>query len=189
MSDLGRLASRGLAALLVAMMSAKCAHPRTTTDIVQDPNAIKVSGPLVVGFFPASGASLGEFNGSDEDSPLVAAKDHLKWALDNVKTCMGSKGVEVREVYANRLSVDNQGKADSFDLIESSGESIGCYIVAPGRAPAIVRAGDESTSLVLACQASASVYFSMPECCPEGLVCCPDGTWRSQGTSCAVADR
>jgi hypothetical protein len=81
----------------------------------------------------------------------------------------------VRAVYANEIVFENGDRRSTLDLHELSNESVGCAFMAPGREPKIVRATAGPSSLVLLCPAAASLYFVIPECCPEGWKCCPDG--------------
>ena len=170
--------------LVIAVVAPACVHPASVMDGASDASVVKVTGPVVVGFFPAIGATLNPDLTAADKSGLNFAKDHFTWALDNLRACLGSRGIQVREVYADEIIIENQGTVDRFALDQSSKESIGCYIVAPGRAPSIQRATLGTSSLILACQSLASVYFEIPECCPKGATCCGDGTYRSEGSPC-----
>lgn len=128
---------------------------------------INVKGPMVVGFF----------------SPLVGGDEHLDWGLENTAACLGPKGVTVTQVSAKVLVFVDGRVRTEFHVPCGGEKSLGCYLVAPGRKPLIITSGIW-THFVQACPGAASVYFGFPSCCPEGWVCCPDGSLRLEGSDC-----
>ena len=175
---------RSPALILTCTVIMGCVHAHSSGEPQTKSSVVVVRRPIIIGFFPAVGATLGPDLTAPDQSGLLSAMDHFTWALDNVRACLESKGVLVREVYADQLVVRNRRVVERLELSEGDNDSIGCYIVAPGRSPAVVRATQGASSLVLACQVQAAVYFSIPECCPEGVTCCLDGSYRLDKTGC-----
>lgn len=131
---------------------------------------VEVRAPMVVGFFPAlSGKALGS------DQGTASALDHFYQALADTAECLEPAGVEVRGVLADRIVFRDGRKESELPLVAGSNESVGCYLVAPGREPQIVRAKAGPSSLIILCPAVSSMYFEAPSCCPAGFTCSPEG--------------
>jgi hypothetical protein len=141
---------------------------------------IEVTGPMVIGFFPdVSDQEI------EADLGIAAALDHFSIALENTAACLEGTDVAVRAMFGDRLVVMNGQRRDERPVgWEKTGEGIGCYLVAPGREPMIMDAGVAPSSLALHCPSAASVYFDLPQCCPDGWRCCPDGTVVGTETTC-----
>jgi hypothetical protein len=133
---------------------------------------------MVVGFFPLS---------SDEElrenEGLASALDHLSFAMNRTRTCLETMDVPVRLIRANEIVFNDHGQHTNLFLRDNTNNSIGCYLVAPNHVPKIVR-GTGASFLQDLCPAAAAIYFDAPQCCPEGLTCCPDGSLRDHGASC-----
>jgi hypothetical protein len=177
----------GLGAVLFVVVTS-VAPAGTGSDIPAVPDAsdngqqtevIEVDGPLLVGFFPVvTGA------GTTGNGAVESALEHFDWALETARQCLQSTGVNVREVHAQVVVVHNRGSRDQLSLAGTGNDSIGCYLVAPGRQAHIVRASAGPSSLIVLCPAAASVYFDVPQCCPDGFRCCPDGSVRDESIEC-----
>lgn len=139
---------------------------------------IEVDEPLLIGFFPVVPA---EARG---DAAVASALEHLAWVMAEAEECLRSAHVEVREVHARALVFENQGTRDELHLDSLSNDSMGCYLVAPGRPAQIVRASAGPSSLLVLCPAAAASYFDVPGCCPDGFLCCPDGRLNIEGYEC-----
>jgi hypothetical protein len=132
---------------------------------------IEVHGPMAVGFFPNVGqAEL------DADEGARSALEHFGYAVEDMTKCLDPKGIPVQAVQAELLIFQDGARRSELSLRHVSNESVGCYLVAPSREPKIIRATAGPSSLVILCPAAASFYFGIPECCPDGFKCCPNGS-------------
>ncbi|HEY3176419.1 MAG TPA: hypothetical protein VGK94_11750 [Candidatus Polarisedimenticolia bacterium] len=160
---------RAVAAISLCIASEVGVIAPAETGLVQpkERETFIVKGPMVVGFF----------------SPEVGGDEHLDWGLERTAACLRPKGVSVTQVSANVL-IFVDGKVSTEFRVPSQGNGgLGCYLVAPGRKPLVIN-GVAPSYLVHACLGKASVYFHVPSCCPEGWVCCPDGSLRGEGSVC-----
>ena len=140
---------------------------------------VEVHGPIAVGFFP--------FVTNEEasrDHEVGEAMAHFSFALQDLAECLKPSGIPVQAVYADSVVFLSGNKRDVLALRRNSSESVGCYFVAPGRQPKVVIGETGPSSLVVLCPAAASLYFSLPSCCPQGVRCCPDGRVIDKSYSC-----
>jgi len=142
--------------------------------------SIRVERELVVGFFPRVADEQVEAS-----EGLQSALAHFGYALSDTSKCLAARGIEVRAVYADEIVFEDEGRWAALDLRVVSNETIGCAFVAPHREAQFVRASVGPSALTLRCPAAASVYFSIPECCPDGFTCCADGTLLAEEVSCS----
>jgi hypothetical protein len=141
---------------------------------------VQITAPVLFGFFPpVSDAEL------DSNEGLASALEHFEWALEKSQGCLAGKGVEVRAVYADRVTIENREAREHLEVGGTSRDDIGCYLAAPGRSARVVRATMGPSFLVSGCPAAASLYFSVPECCPRGMRCCPSGNVIDEEFTCA----
>ena len=180
-------AGHALVALLTAVLCA-CSHSRTLDrQPAMQPGAtvplqsrfVDVIGPTVVGFFPAypEGAI-------QTDPGLASGLEHFQFAMADTARCAELAGVKVLVVVADSVLIRNGKQEETLQLKEIVPENAGCYLVAPGKGPRIVRGGAGTSSLVQRCPAAAAVYFDIASCCPPGIRCCPDGRVVGDTLSC-----
>jgi hypothetical protein len=131
---------------------------------------IEVQGPLAVGFFP----KIAQVE-LDADEGARSALEHLGYAVEEMSKCLRPRGISVQAVQTELLIFQNGASRTELSLRDASNEIVGCYLVAPRREPKIIRATAGPSSLVILCPAAASLYFGVPECCPDGFECCRDG--------------
>lgn len=143
----------------------------TASEIGARSEVVQVDRAQVVGFFPRVRRS--EVEG---DPGAESALEHFAYALAETEKCLRRREIPVRIVYADSIVFEGVHPRSVLELREFSNENIGCAFVAPGREPEFVRASMGSSSLGLLCPATAVSYFAVPECCPEGWKCCPDGS-------------
>jgi len=145
----------------------------------QQTETIEVRRPLLIGFFPTiTGVDAG---GS---TAQASALEHFAWAMETARRCLESTQVEVLEIHAQVVVVQDQDRRDQLSLIGTGTETIGCYLVTPGRQAQVIRATAGPSSLIVLCAAAASVYFDVPQCCPEGFRCCADGSVKDETVPC-----
>jgi hypothetical protein len=135
---------------------------------------IRIERPILIGFFPSTwGTSL---------------EEHFYYALVDTARCLEGHGVEFRAVGADTLVIKNGPQREEILTMDGAGkETFGCFLAWPGRPARIVRSPDVMPSaLGLLCPAAARNYFSILECCPEGMICCPDGTFATQEDPCVM---
>jgi hypothetical protein len=174
---------REIALLVLAAGALACASAGKTTasgvvETARDARVILVRSPLAIGFFPIV---TDENRGEDVDS----AAEHFTYAVGDMARCLQPKGIPVQIIEAKSMVIENGAARSALNLAPVSNESIGCYLVAPNREPMIVRAIAGASSLMALCPSAASVYFNVPECCPSGWRCCPDGTAVDESYECA----
>ena len=141
--------------------------------------AIRIDRPMVVGFFP--NVTQAEI---DADDSLQSAVEHFISALQDTAKCMEASGIPVPAACADRIIFREGNSRSEVSLNELSNESIGCAMLAPNRKPRLVRASAGPSSLILLCPAAASLYFTIPACCPQGFKCCPDGNVVGEDHPC-----
>lgn len=184
--EVHRTLMRPYDAVVVAMLACVLACARSTTsgrmendlDAGPDSRVVSVGAPIAIGFFPL-------VDPVEWSEGVESAAEHFSFAIDDLATCLEASDVAVEIVEARELLIDNLGERDVVDISAISNDSIGCYLAAPGRPPMIVRAGNGASSLTIRCPSAAAVYFDVPECCPEGFTCCPEGTPIGEGSECA----
>ena len=161
-----------------------CSNAKTSRDTgngqvpPSESTVISVRAPIAIGFFPL-------VSPTEVSEGVELAAEHFSYAISDLSSCLDPSGIAVEIVEAKVLVVDNGGNRDIIDLAARSNESIGCYLVAPGRQPMIVRAEGGASSLTIRCPSAAAVYFEVPDCCPEGFICCPDGNPVYDGSECS----
>ena len=174
-----RIAPKRVLILVVAygFIAAACSKHRLSesTDIEMTRSAepgglnavvtIHVSKPMVVGFFSSG----------------TAGDEHLDWGIEVTTACARPKGVAVQEVAADKLVFVDGDKRSELSIPEDGNDGLGCYLVAPGRQPKIVRGTIAPSYLTMACPAAAASYFDIPACCPKGGRCLADGTFVPEG--------
>lgn len=159
-----------LASALMVGCAARPSPPETAVSGAGRSEVIQVDGPQVVGFFPdVSEAQV------EADRGTQSALEHFGYALEDTAKCLRPSRIPVRAVYASEIEFVHDGRRSVLDLRALSNDSVGCALLAPAREPTFVRATAGPSSLIVLCPAAASLYFSAPECCPEGWKCCPDG--------------
>jgi len=146
---------------------------------VQASDVLEIVGPTAIGFFPAY-----EESRVATDPGLASGLEHFEFAMADLSRCVEPAGVKVQVVVAGSLRVRDGEQMEELPLEEVVPENAGCYLVAPGRPPRIVRGRAGTSSLVQLCPAAASVYFDIASCCPAGFRCCPDGEVIDETTSC-----
>jgi hypothetical protein len=146
------------------------AQPALQAPTDRHTEAIRVDRPMVVGFFPYfTQADI------DADEGLQSALEHFRYAIEDTAECLEASAIPVKAVYAESIVFENGDRRSEVDLRELSNESVGCAFVAPDKDTRFVHAWAGPSSLILLCPAAASLYFSVPQCCPPGWKCCPDG--------------
>ena len=140
---------------------------------------VEIVGPTVVGFFPAYTDEL-----LAKDPGLASGLEHFQFAMHDTARCAEPEGVKVEVVVSDALRIRDGKHEDRLLLQELVPSNAGCYLVAPGRPPRIVRGEAGTSSLVQLCPAAASSYFKIASCCPVGFRCCSDGRVLDEATSC-----
>ena len=117
---------------------------------------VAVAGPMAIGFYPpVSDAEI------EEDPGTREGLAHLEFALSDVAKCLKSQGVSVRAELA-RILVLRVG--DTVHRIDLPHESVGAYLVVPGREPRVVYATAGPSSLQVLLPNAAAEYFHAPNC-------------------------
>ena len=160
----------GVLLLAAGVLACACVAAKGT-------RVVSVRSPVAIGFFPIVADE-------DRDEGVDSAAEHFTYAVSDMTKCLQKKGIPVQVVEARNVVIENGGKRSVLDLTSVSNESIGCYLVAPNRKPMIVRATAGASSLMVLCPSAASVYFNVPDCCPSGWRCCPDGGVVDEAYEC-----
>ena len=167
----------GLAFVLACAQADRSPNGTDFGGAPRDLRVVSVGAPIAIGFFPLVPPT-------EMSEGIESAAEHFSFAISDLSSCLEPSGIQVEVVESKSLLIDNPGNRDVVDLSALSNESIGCYLVAPGRQPMIVRADTGASSLVIRCPSAAAVYFNVPECCPQGWTCCPDGSPIDEGSEC-----
>jgi hypothetical protein len=154
-------------------------HAKSQGEQTSATQVIEVHGPMAVGFFPIVTQA-----GVDADDEVRSALEHFGCAIEDMTKCLRPKGIPVQAVQAEAVIFNDGDRRRQLSLWKISNESVGCYLIEPGRDPKIVRATAGPSSLVVLCPAAASMYFDIPECCPQGFRCCPDGSVVDEAYPC-----
>ena len=127
---------------------------------------VPVTGPLVVGFFPAV------TGGTRPDDPAVIQSDqgsgdavaHLQLALAQVKRCLGELPVTVRLAATRRIQLEDGGKVTTLLIPPDPAREIGAVLVRPGAEPLVVDGREGRSTLTLRLTEAAAAYFDAPAC-------------------------
>ena len=127
---------------------------------VLTPEAPKISGATLVGFFPP-------VTQQELDSPQTGTSEglaHLQFAISDTIACLGDLDLSVRIDTTKTVVLDIDGEVRRYPIPVEPGKSVGAYLAAAGREPLVVYATAGPSSLQILLPNAAAQYFDVPEC-------------------------
>ncbi|HEY2775146.1 MAG TPA: hypothetical protein VGK20_13955 [Candidatus Binatia bacterium] len=156
-------------ASLAALAAASCStHPRSLPAAAARPaggfsiaaaSGIEVRGPTLVLFLP--GFTLTQANADEKIAALV---DQMNAAASELVECLGARGVVLRSVQSDSITLVVDGKPVDEKLQTNESGDYGCVLAMPGKAPIIARPEGGAAAVSAVCAGAASLYFGIPHC-------------------------
>jgi hypothetical protein len=122
---------------------------------------IHVTKPMIVGFFPPStDAALQTDNGT------IEGMAHLSFAIEDALKCIldSGKRVEATIIMASSLVIEQNSERRRIRLSRRWPESVGAYLLAPGKRPRAVVASNYPSLLGETLLPEAAAYFMADKC-------------------------
>ena len=122
---------------------------------------IHVTQPMIVGFFPPS--TDAELQSDDGRSEGI---NHLRFAIEDAVKCIldSGKRVEATIVMASALVIEQDSSRRRIRLSRRWPESVGAYLLAPGKRPRGVVASSYPSLLGATLLPQAAGYFMAEKC-------------------------
>jgi hypothetical protein len=123
---------------------------------------VKLEGPLLVGFFPP-------VTQKELDDPMSGAAEgmaHVRFALEDALKCLQASGISAKATFvvARSIIIDEGTNSRRHNLPTSWSQSVGVYLLNPGKPDRAVYAEDGPSSLVVLAPTAAGEYFNAPKC-------------------------
>lgn len=124
---------------------------------------VRVDRPTVIVFAPPQWKEDAK---SSEGAVETIA--HVRFAVDDVNRCKGSTPIDVRMVFADRLTVTLDGRRRVIDLSSKFPDSAGAYLFKPGKTPCALATPNDTAFLGDRLSQAVGQFFEVPVCLQKG---------------------
>src|SRR5947209_8250369 len=121
---------------------------------------IKVTQPMIIGFFPPS------TDKAQSDDGMIEGIAHLRFAIEDAVKCINDSGksVETTIIVGRLLVIEQHSRRRSIRLPAQWPESVGVYLLAPGKRPRVVYAREYPSAFRSSLLPQAGKYFGAARC-------------------------